>query len=72
MIQCYTNELFLHRPCFFLDFCLQGLSISLTLADRGPALGPCSSFLASFVEQRVARGVKILDLHLVVVHTHGR
>ena len=47
------------------------LCVSLTLADRGAALGPCSGLLASLVEQRVAGGVEIFDLHLVVVHTHG-
>lgn len=48
------------------------LGVSLTLADRGPALGPRGGLLASLVEQRVAGGVEIFDLHLVVVHAHGR
>lgn len=45
---------------------------SLTLAYRGPTLAPRSGLLAPLVEQRVAGGVEIFDLYLVIVHTHGR
>lgn len=45
---------------------------SLTLTHRRSAFGAGCSLLAPLVEQRVAGGVQVFDLHLVVVHTHGR
>lgn len=46
--------------------------VSLTLADSGAALGPVRGLLTPLVEQAVVRSVEILNLHLVVVNTHGR
>lgn len=48
------------------------LVVSLALADGGAALPPRRRLLAPLVEERVAGCVEVLDLHLVVVHAHGR
>lgn len=46
-------------------------SLSLAVADAASQFSPGSGLLASLVEQWVAGGVQVFDLHLVVIHTHG-